>query len=151
VHIRRQSCETSPVLLIVLSLILLGIASTSDSIQAQSTPKVDQPLIQSLKGPELFHAYCASCHGANAHGDGPLASNLKATVPDLTMLAKNNQGKFPATRVRDLIDGRQTVSSHGSRVMPVWGPIFHQVEDDQDFGEVRLANLVKYIESIQQK
>ena len=41
--------------------------------------------------------------------------------------------------------------SHGSREMPVWGPFFHQVEGDQDFGHVRLENLVKYVQSIQQK
>jgi hypothetical protein len=35
--------------------------------------------------------------------------------------------------------------------MPVWGPIFHQIEEDQDFGNVRLRNLIKYLETIQQK
>jgi len=33
----------------------------------------------------------------------------------------------------------------------VWEPIFHQVEEDQDFGDVRLQNLIKYLGSIQQK
>jgi hypothetical protein len=35
--------------------------------------------------------------------------------------------------------------------MPVWGPIFHQIEEDQDFGNVRIANLVRYLSVIQQK
>ena len=43
------------------------------------------------------------------------------------------------------------MDSHGSRDMPVWGPIFHQIENDQDFGNVRLQNLIKYLESIQEK
>jgi len=34
---------------------------------------------------------------------------------------------------------------------PIWGPIFHEVEADQDWGEVRLDAITKYIESIQQK
>jgi mono/diheme cytochrome c family protein len=33
--------------------------------------------------------------------------------------------------------------------MPIWGPIFHQIEADMDWGNVRLENLVKYLESIQ--
>jgi folate-dependent phosphoribosylglycinamide formyltransferase PurN len=41
------------------------------------------------------------------------------------------------------------IASHGSREMPVWGPIFHQVEEDVDRGNVRVENLVTYLESIQ--
>jgi hypothetical protein len=26
--------------------------------------------------------------------------------------------------------------AHGDREMPIWGPIFHEVEADQDWGEV---------------
>jgi len=33
--------------------------------------------------------------------------------------------------------------------MPIWGPVFHQVESDVDRGYVRLDNLIKYLESIQ--
>jgi len=40
---------------------------------------------------------------------------------------------------------------HGSREMPVWGPIFHQVEEDRDYGAIRVGNLLKYLESIQEK
>ena len=41
--------------------------------------------------------------------------------------------------------------AHGNREMPVWGPIFHEVEADQDWGEVRLDAITKHLESIQQK
>jgi mono/diheme cytochrome c family protein len=41
------------------------------------------------------------------------------------------------------------IASHGSREMPVWGPIFHQVEEDVDRGNVRVENLVEYLQSIQ--
>lgn len=66
-------------------------------------------------------------------------------------MAKNNKGQFPAERVRKTILGDDVLASHGSREMPVWGPIFHQVEADQDFGEVRVRNLVEYLRSIQKK
>jgi Cytochrome C oxidase, cbb3-type, subunit III len=107
------------------------------------------PLIHSLEGPDLFRAYCASCHGKDGKGNGPVAPALKATVPDLTVIAKSNGGKFPEARVRRIILGEGMIASHGSREMPVWGPIFHQVEDDVDRGPVRVDNLVKYLESIQ--
>jgi mono/diheme cytochrome c family protein len=108
-----------------------------------------QPLIHSVEGPDLFRAYCASCHGLDAKGHGPAAAALKASVPDLTVLAKSNRGQFPSDRVRSAIMGDEALPSHGSREMPIWGPIFHQVEWDVDRGNVRLENLVKYLESIQ--
>ena len=72
-------------------------------------------------------------------------------MPDLTQLAIRNKGVFPAGRVKEMILGTASVRSHGSSEMPVWGPIFHQVEYDQDLGDVRVDNLVKYLQSIQQK
>ena len=107
------------------------------------------PLIQSVKGPDLFRAYCASCHGIDAKGTGPAAPALKASVPDLTLLSRRNLGRFPAAHVREVIVGERVVAAHGSREMPIWGPIFHQVGGDQDWGNVRLENLVKYLASIQ--
>ena len=74
---------------------------------------------------------------------------LKATVPDLTVIAKKNGGKFPTARVRRIIEGEGMIASHGTREMPVWGPIFSQVEADVDREPVRIENLLKYLESIQ--
>jgi mono/diheme cytochrome c family protein len=120
------------------------------SKQTQVNPEEQfTPLIYSIKGPDLFRAYCASCHGLDAKGGGPAASALKAKVPDLTVLTRDNQGQFPALHVRQMIMGDQIVAAHGSREMPIWGPIFHQIEEDKDFGNVRLENLVKYLQSIQ--
>jgi mono/diheme cytochrome c family protein len=121
---------------------------TGEKAQAKTKAELEQ-LIYSVKGPELFRAHCAACHGSDAKGGGPMAPALKAKAPDLTLLAKKNGGQFPSARVSHAIVGDEVVVSHGSREMPVWGPIFHQVESDQDFGAVRLQNLVKYLESIQ--
>jgi len=121
--------------------------------QTQAPPNLpDQstPLIHSVEGPDLFHSYCASCHGASGKGGGPAAPALKAKVPDLTLLARRNGGEFPAAYVRDLITGDKVPAAHGSREMPIWGPIFHQIETDVDRGNVRIENLVKYLESIQE-
>jgi hypothetical protein len=67
------------------------------------------------------------------------------------VIAKSNGGEFPVARVRRIIMGQGMIASHGSREMPVWGPIFYQVEADVDRGPVRMENLVKYLESIQVK
>jgi mono/diheme cytochrome c family protein len=80
---------------------------------------------------------------------GMMAPALKAKPADLTALAKKNRGQFPADRVRGILNGDPSFLSHGSQEMPIWGPVFHQVENDTDWGNVRLANLVKYLESIQ--
>ena len=122
---------------------------------AQAKPaaqKAYEQLIFSVRGPDLFRAHCAACHGLDGKGGGPVAPSLKATVADLTVLAKRNGGKFPEERARRIISGNEpSLLPHGSREMPVWGPIFHQVEEDQDFGNVRLKNLITYLKSIQQK
>lgn len=93
----------------------------------------------------------APCHGEDGRGEGPLGSVLKTKVPDLTVLATNNKGEFPSALVRKVIIGEDVLISHGSREMPIWRPIFHQIESDQDWGNVRIVNLLKYLESIQQK
>lgn len=126
-----------------------GIAATSQT-ELQSKKQLEQ-LIYSVKGPDLFRSHCAACHGSDGTGSGPLVAGLKTKVPDLTMMTKHNGGQFPLRRVRRTILGEDVLMSHGSRDMPVWGPIFHQVEADQDFGNVRLQNLVKHLESIQKK
>ena len=137
---------------IVVALALLGVVLPGSGEQTQTPANGEQqapPLIGSVKGPDLFRAYCASCHGLDARGAGPAAPALKAQVPDLTLLTRNNRGQFPAQRTREIILGDKVVAAHGSRDMPIWGPIFHQVEADMDWGDVRLSNLVKYLQSIQ--
>ncbi len=134
------------------TIVVVGVALLAVGQQSQTAPNAEgqsTPLIRSVDGPDLFRAYCASCHGVDAKGAGPAASALKPKVPNLTLLAQNNRGQFPLTRVRKTIMGEEVMAAHGSREMPIWGPIFHQVEGDMDWGNVRLENLVKYLESIQ--
>jgi mono/diheme cytochrome c family protein len=109
------------------------------------------PLDQS--GEELFGRYCAACHGAGARGDGPVASTLNKRVPDLTVLARNAGGDFPALVVRETIDGRSMMSAHGTRQMPVWGYEFW-VEEGADIVAESTASqlidrIVAYLASVQ--
>jgi hypothetical protein len=72
---------------------------------------------------------------------------MKSKPADLTILAHGNRGQFPLDLVRTTITGEKVVASHGSREMPICGPVFHQIEADVDRGHVRMENLVKYLES----
>jgi mono/diheme cytochrome c family protein len=143
-------------LFVVFALLILCHSSASGQAEAAAQPQpltkaqLDR-LIYSIKGPDLYRAHCAPCHGTEGKGDGPMVAVMKMKVPDLTVMAKNNAGQFPAANVRKMITGQDVLLSHGSREMPIWGPIFHQIEDDKDFGNVRVENLVKYLQSIQQK
>jgi mono/diheme cytochrome c family protein len=108
-------------------------------------------LIPSLEGSDLYVAYCATCHGRDGKGHGPMAQVLKSPLPDLTRIAHRNHGKFPTGRVERIISGEQEFTpAHGSREMPLWGPIFSEIVWDRDLGRVRVHNLAKYLESIQQ-
>lgn len=101
-------------------------------------------------GPEMFKEYCATCHGVDAKGHGPAVPALKVPPPDLTLLSHNNQGKFPDRHVYSTIRGDVNVEVHGSKEMPVWGNVFRDMGTDAQSAE-RLANLCRYIKSLQQK
>jgi len=147
---------------IVLAVAIAGFALmgagvvTNSAKQARRSASITneqqeelRPLIRSVEGPELFRAYCATCHGLDGRGNGPAAEALKTKPADLTALTRNSHGQFPMAKVRDTITGDSVVAAHGSREMPIWGPVFHQIEADVDRGHVRVENLVKYLESIQ--
>ncbi len=68
-----------------------------------------------------FKWACATCHGIDGKGKGPLSSELNVRPPDLTVLAKKNNGAFPLTQVYEVIDGRKVIEAHGGREMPIWG------------------------------
>jgi len=112
----------------------------------------EKPLPNPFDGARMFQYHCAACHGADARGHGPSAAMLKHAVPDLTVISQRNSGKFPYKQVRDFIEGKESASmAHGDRAMPIWGPIFHQVEADQDWGEIKLEAVTRHVEFIQQK
>ncbi|MEP7353294.1 MAG: cytochrome c [Acidobacteriota bacterium] len=109
----------------------------------------EKPLIDSLNGYALYQSYCATCHGIDAKGKGPMAIALKVPPADLTQIAVRAGGVFPMQRVRKIISGESETLSHGGREMPLWGPIFSQIAWDQDLGRVRVDNLARYLQSIQ--
>lgn len=105
-------------------------------------------------GAELFRHYCATCHGIDAMGQGPMAGVLIIQPTDLTAL-NDADGVFPLARVIGRIDGRDPLVSHGSP-MPVYGPYF----DGQDTAiktpegqpiltSQPIVDLVEYLKTLQ--
>lgn len=135
------------------SLLTLSIALALPlSAQAQAVKRVPAPYTSPGSGSEMYVAYCASCHGLKGLGDGPVATDLKVAVPDLTTLAKHNKGVFPDARVAQIIRGEVGARTHGALDMPVWGPVFRAFNDRQDSViHQRVSNLTNYIGKLQAK
>jgi mono/diheme cytochrome c family protein len=120
-------------------------------------------------GKSEFQSSCASCHGADAKGKGPVSDQLKVPPRDLTMLAKNNNGVFPTDAVYETIDGSKTIPAHGTREMPIWGERFNPIVNlphyvDPSYWEKagpdqrpevvvrkRILSVIDYLSRIQQK
>jgi mono/diheme cytochrome c family protein len=128
---------------------LFAAASTVPDDKAKSQQHDPGRIIQSLNGVDIYRAHCANCHGMSGKGDGPVAPALNTQLPDLSTIARRSGGVFPAARVRKIISGDEVILGHGSREMPIWGQIFHQIHQDRDYGEVRLQNIIDYVKSIQ--
>ena len=121
------------------------------AVDAQA-PRAQPPLvIYSMYGRDLYQFYCASCHGRDARGPGPVAPALRVDPPDLTRLALRNGGVFPRERVAAIVEGRidPPLQAHGPREMPVWGPIFRGLDADQAANHARIENIVRYLETLQ--
>ncbi|MBI6629641.1 c-type cytochrome [Pontibaca salina] len=106
-------------------------------------------------GEDLYRVHCATCHGIDMQGQGPMAGVLLVQPSDLTALAAENGGVFPTERVVRRIDGRDPLVSHGSQ-MPVYGPFFEgediaiKTPDGQPImTSVPIADLLAYLESLQ--
>ena len=79
-----------------------------------------------------------------------MAASLKTPPSDLRRIAARNAGVFPIARVQRVITGEEPLpTGHGTREMPLWGPVFSQIAWDQDMGRIRVNNLARYIEKMQ--
>jgi len=100
----------------------------------------------------MFNNYCAVCHATDAKGNGPAASAWKATPTDLTGLTQKGGGKYPALHVTSVIRGQAELPAHGSKEMPVWGPLFFRLSQGHESeAQQSIASLNRYFESMQKK
>jgi mono/diheme cytochrome c family protein len=136
-----------------LMAVLLAGALVSPAQEAKPVVKRETAAATSpASGKEMFMSYCASCHGKDAKGDGPAAGALKQAPADLTTLAKRHDGKYPSDEVTSVLRGQASLMAHGDQEMPVWGPVFWKMsQGHEEQVQMRIANLNKYIESLQEK
>ena len=125
---------------------LLGLAAP---LAAQETD------VSLMEGQLIYQTYCATCHGVDLQGNGPMAATLILQPPDLTGLTARNDGVFPMTRVIMRIDGREPLVSHGSP-MPVYGDYFEgndtplKLETGQPVMTSRtVADITAFLEAMQ--
>ncbi len=121
---------------------------------AQTNSKVVIPVkkISPVEGKQMYKNYCAPCHGIDGKGNGPVAGALKASPTDLTLLSRNNNGKFPDTHIVSVMEFGSNLPAHGSAEMPVWGPIFGKMNQMNAMDkQLRISNLSRYIKSLQVK
>jgi mono/diheme cytochrome c family protein len=139
----------------ILTLSHCALAQENTEVEVMKTP-LTWKQARLTDGGELFVELCGACHGKGGKGDGPVAAVLKTPVPDLTLLAANNEGIFPEEQIEDSIVGKSKVTSHGTIDMPVWGSAFEGVRPDwkpfhrEAWARQRIHNLVEYISTIQE-
>lgn len=109
------------------------------------------------QGETIYQFHCATCHGLEATGNGPMAGALIVQPTDLTQLTKNNEDTFPITRVIMRIDGRDPLVSHGSS-MPIFGEFFEgydvalKTETGQPIMTSKpILDLMSWLETVQAK
>ncbi len=132
----------------IAALVLLTLSTPAFAAEAPGSAE------RVAHGARTFRAYCVSCHGKEARGDGPLAEVLKVPPTDLTRLTASHQGTFPYLEVRRAIDGRADVLAHGGREMPVWGLSLQCLDCDTDReAQVReqIEDLLAFLASIQKE
>ncbi len=136
----------------VVALAMIAMAQQAAPSQEKVIKHVPVKQTNASSGQEMFNSYCAVCHGTDGKGAGPAASALKVPPTDLTELSAKNGGKYPSMHVSSVLRGEAETPAHGSKDMPIWGPLFRHLSQGHD-AEVqqRVANLNQYIESIQKK
>lgn len=140
----------------------MSVAMSTASLSWADEADKGKAILEIETGKANFEMSCASCHGINGKGDGPVAGQLKVPPSDLTVLAKKNNGAFPFSSVYEVIDGRQAVLAHGPRDMPIWGlrykPSDAQIPavggssfDPDAVVRARILSIVDYLNQIQEK
>ncbi len=138
--------------IVIAAVFALAVMSWAQKEATKEIKHVPIKPTSAASGEEMYKTYCAVCHGTDARGNGPAAEALKVPPTDLTVLSQKNGGKYPAMRVAAIIRGEEVLAAHGSKDMPIWGHLFwsmsggHEAEVQQ-----RVANLNKYLESLQKK
>src|SRR5579862_9443098 len=132
-------------------IIAAAFFSLNAAIASPAAAGAPSPVPSVTYGGAVFHFYCASCHGADGSGHGPSTPALKISAPDLTRLTQQFGGVFPTAALLSLITGGSPswLSGHGTREMPVWGPIFRAEPSNAETAKMKIDSVLLYLQSIQ--
>jgi mono/diheme cytochrome c family protein len=127
----------------LLGMLLLAVAPLIGNAAAARADTSPVP----AHAEAAYRRYCASCHGMEGRGDGPVAETLDPRPTDLTRLSAG------VAELMRAIDGRRTIRAHGTASMPVWGRVFEESAPDPD-RRVRQAlreeqAIAEYVRSLQ--
>ena len=136
----------------VLLVFLCAFAAQAAVSSAPATPQTDSRGIKwvaashvhSIRGADVYSAYCAVCPGATGRGDGRAASRLSVAVPDLSRITERD-GRYVAWHVRDHVAG--TPKPYVG--MPNWREIFSANYPSRTFADIAMYNLAAHIETLQ--
>jgi mono/diheme cytochrome c family protein len=136
----------------LLALLLASCADERSRVQQEIVPSREQ---QIAEGKRAYLRTCASCHGTDGRGDGPVAPTLRVRPTDLTRLTSTHGGTFPRAHVDDVVTGASPITAHGTSDMPVWrltfGPTSSGAAATAALRRRRWLNgLVDYLETIQE-
>lgn len=126
------------------ALVALSLASGCSERDSTTVAQTPRP-----SGQQLFVEKCASCHGTDGRGDGPLASELRSAPINLRLLAQENDGKFPSRRVQSAIDGRGMPNAHGLPEMPVWGTVWKRQGLSEAQVRAQILSVASYVNTLQ--
>lgn len=147
----KRSCYP----LLSVCLTLFACTGAPQPVATAPVPEIAPEQVDRADGRTLYEGLCASCHGLDARGGGPVAEALSVPMPDLTRLSERNDGRFPLARVERSIRGPETLEIHGGPQMPLWGPALEGVFDHlphvnrEAFAANRIRRLARYLESLQ--
>lgn len=100
-------------------------------------------------GQAAWYEHCTVCHGADGTGGGPFVPLLREAPPDLTVLARDNGGEFPAAAVRAAVDGRDMPLAHGTSDMPLWGKLLREAGECEERTRSRVGDVVAWLRTLQ--
>jgi mono/diheme cytochrome c family protein len=150
-----QNWEDAPMRNSILAMTVLLSLLVAGAAQQTLIKQVPIKPTSWASGQQMYREYCAACHGENAKGGGPAAAACVVKPPDLTILAKRNDGKFPYDYFYSVLQFGRTMPTpaHGSADMPIWLPMFLSLGNagQEAIAQQRMHNLARYIASLQTK
>lgn len=137
------------IILLVGSLLLIPQLGTADQTVVIEKVPLDLDHIAMRQGAEIYQGHCAVCHGPKAKGDGPAAPALEILPSDLTLLSSRHGGEFPSLAVMHTISGRFQEADYHTE-MPAWERVFMAATGDPLGARLRVRNLTRYLETVQE-